>query len=104
MTAHLQSEQATLEKIVTVLQVFGLLLAAVVHDIAHPGVTNDFLAKTADPLAMAHGAASPNEKHHLATAFSIAAKPETNIFSGLSPAETENVRLCGKSTTVCCIC
>ncbi len=72
-------------------QVFGLLLAAIVHDIAHTGVTNDFLAKTGDALALAHGCASVNEKHHLATAFSIASQEETNIFAGLTPAETAQV-------------
>lgn len=72
-------------------QVFGLLLAAIVHDIAHTGVTNDFLAVTGDALAAAHGPASVNEKHHLATAFSIASREETNIFAGLTPAETAQV-------------
>jgi 3'5'-cyclic nucleotide phosphodiesterase len=73
------------------LQVFGLLLAAIVHDIGHPGLTNDFLAKTNDPLAAAHGATSVNERHHLATAFSIAANEDTNVFAGLSPAEEQQV-------------
>lgn len=72
---------------------FGLLLAAIVHDIAHPGLTNDFLAKTNDPLAAAHGSASVNERHHLATAFSIAANDDTNMFSGLAPAEEEQVHI-----------
>lgn len=70
---------------------FGLLLAAIVHDIAHPGVTNDFLAKTNDPLAAAHGSTSANERHHLATAFSIAANADTNVFAGLTPAEEQQV-------------
>ncbi len=73
------------------MQVFGLLLAAIVHDIAHPGVTNDFLAKTGDARVAAHGVASPNEKHHLATAFAVASQDATNVFAGLSPAEEEQV-------------
>ena len=72
-------------------QVFGLLLAAIVHDIAHPGVTNDFLVKTGHPLAGRHGPGSANERHHLATAFAIAAKEETKVFAGLSPTETAQV-------------
>lgn len=73
------------------LEVFSLLLSAVVHDIAHPGVTNDFLARTRHPIAMTHGSEGPNERHHLATAFSIISHASTDILAGFSPAEAQRV-------------
>lgn len=73
------------------LQVFALLLSAVVHDVAHPGVTNDFLRKTSHPFATAHGTHGTNEKHHVSTTFSIISHASTNVLSGLSPTEALQV-------------
>ena len=75
------------------MQVFSALLAAAVHDLAHPGVTNDFLARSRDPLAVQHGGgpAGVNELHHVATFFGLLQQDCNHVFSGLSPAEQQQV-------------
>lgn len=85
----------------TKLEVFALLLSAVVHDIAHPGVTNEFLGKTSHPLATAHGISGTNEKHHVSTTFSIISHPATDILAGLTTAETLQVRKFVEGAVLC---
>ncbi|DBA82086.1 TPA: hypothetical protein ACH3X1_016801 [Trebouxia sp. C0004] len=50
--------------------------SAVVHDFEHGGLNNDFLIKTAHPIAMVYNDQSPLENHHLAAAFRIWIDPQ----------------------------
>ncbi len=81
------------QQLPSVSQVFALLLAAVVHDVDHPGLTNDFLGRTGHPIAQAYGTSGSNEQHHLATAYSVLSHPHTDMLSGMSPTEAEQVLL-----------
>ena len=51
------------------LEMFAALVAAAVHDVDHPGVTNQFLIETGDDLALLYNDNSVLENHHLAVAF-----------------------------------
>ncbi|KXZ55656.1 hypothetical protein GPECTOR_2g1206 [Gonium pectorale] len=60
----------------------GLLaayLAAIIHDHAHPGLTNDFLIASADPLAVRYNDRSPLENHHCASAFALMTPPNSEL-------------------------
>ena len=46
------------------LQVFGLLVAALGHDVGHPGVTNTFLNKFSSPMAQIYNERSVLELYH----------------------------------------
>ncbi|KAG2497449.1 hypothetical protein HYH03_004604 [Edaphochlamys debaryana] len=73
----------------------GLLsayFAAIVHDYGHPGVTNDFLIATNDPLAVRYNDRSPLENHHAAAAFSVLRKPELDVLAPLSTQERASFR------------
>jgi len=85
----------------TKLEVLALLLAAVVHDVDHPGLTNDFLGKTDHPIAKAYGKGGCNEQHHLATAFSVLEQPGMDMLSGMSPAEADQVRHFVRTAVLC---
>jgi len=58
----------------------GLVVAAIGHDLAHPGVTNPFLVETRHDLAMTYNDRSPLENMHSATLFEILRQKECNIF------------------------
>ncbi|EFJ44492.1 3'5'-cyclic nucleotide phosphodiesterase, partial [Volvox carteri f. nagariensis] len=68
----------------------GLLaayFAAIVHDYGHPGLTNDFLVATSDPLAVRYNDKSPLENHHAAAAFGLLQRPELDVLTPLSKSE-----------------
>ncbi|KAI9322896.1 hypothetical protein BX666DRAFT_2148269 [Dichotomocladium elegans] len=51
--------------------IFALLIAAIGHDAAHPGVNNSFLVNSASPLAMLYGDQSVLENFHTMTLFQV---------------------------------
>ncbi|KAI9176171.1 hypothetical protein H9P43_006536 [Blastocladiella emersonii ATCC 22665] len=57
----------------------ALYFAAVIHDHAHPGVSNVFLIATGDARAILYNDRSVLEQHHLATAFAVMHRPEFNF-------------------------
>ena len=88
---------------------FGLLLAAVGHDLGHPGVNNPFLVepgscgpphlshpasfachdlRTRHELAVTYNDRSPLENMHCSKLFQILREPETNVFLALDKAES----------------
>ncbi|DBA95437.1 TPA: putative 3',5'-cyclic phosphodiesterase pde-3, partial [Trebouxia sp. C0006] len=50
--------------------------SATVHDYEHGGLNNDFLIKTAHPLAITYNDSSPLENHHLAASSRVLYMPE----------------------------
>ena len=66
---------------------FALLVAALAHDVEHPGVNNAFLVATRHPLALRYNDASVLESRHCAALFGLcAAQPEADVFAGLDDA------------------
>ena len=59
------------QPIFTQLEVLAALVAAVIHDVDHPGRNNQFLVVTEDPLAILYNDESVLENHHLALAFEL---------------------------------
>ncbi len=58
--------------------------SATVHDYEHGGLNNDFLIKTAHPLAITYNDSSPLENHHLAASSRVLYMPEY-CFPPVSP-------------------
>lgn len=63
------------------LERYSLLVAAICHDIGHPGFNNPFLTETGHDMALRYNDRSPLENMHAARLFEIAAMPKTNIFA-----------------------
>ncbi|CAH3038306.1 unnamed protein product, partial [Pocillopora meandrina] len=69
------------------------LIAAVVHDVDHPGYTNSFLCNAGNELAILYNDIAVLESHHAALAFKLTAKYErSNIFKGLDMDEFRTIR------------
>ena len=77
---------------ISALATAGLLIAAAVHDVGHPGSNNHFLTATSAPLAIQYNDHSPLENMHLATAFSLMQKPANNFAEALSPQVRKELR------------
>ena len=48
---------------------FAALFASAIHDVDHPGLSNQFLSNTSNELAILYNDHAVLENHHLATAF-----------------------------------
>ena len=64
----------------------------IVHDVDHPGRTNDFLVVSEDPLSIDYNDTSPLENHHLAYAFKLMKKPEHNFMEALDKETYRSIR------------
>merc|ERR1712232_1540733 len=71
---------------------YSLLIAAVAHDLGHPGVNNGFLSEVSHELALQYNDKSPLENMHCAKLYTIVADPSTNIFVKLTKEQYKEVR------------
>ncbi|KAL2613527.1 hypothetical protein R1flu_025219 [Riccia fluitans] len=75
------------------LEIFALALAALCHDVDHPGLNNQFLVATYDPLALRYNDRAVLESHHAATCFiTMRGNDSLNLLSGLSEEEQRHMR------------
>ena len=74
------------------LQVMAGFLSCLLHDVAHPGVDNNFLIGIKHPKALRYNDTSVLENHHCAIAFKLLLDPQNDIFELLSEAQYWNVR------------
>mgnify|MGYP000094007746 CR=1 FL=1 len=70
----------------------AVILAAVVHDYRHPGVSNNFLISTQSKLAIRYNDMSVLEKFHCAQAFGLMLEPMYNLLGDLGKDKRAHVR------------
>lgn len=78
--------------IATELEVFSMLVAALGHDVGHPGVNNAFLVKTRHELAMIHNDKSPLENMHCSLLYEMFSKEQFNIVVSMDDSQWRDVR------------
>ena len=76
----------------TPLEVLAAILASSMHDVDHPGTTNQYLVATSSELALMYNDESVLENHHLAVAFKLLQLPECDILAGLSAKQRTSFR------------
>lgn len=70
----------------------AVLIAAICHDLGHPGVNNGFLVEVQHELALRYNDRSPLENMHCAKMWQILSVESTNIFSKLPADEYRQIR------------
>jgi len=78
--------------VLTPLDTMGLFVAALCHDLRHPGLNNAFHVAARTPLALLYNDQSVLEHHHAASTFRMLEKVSLNIFANLTPIEYRTVR------------
>lgn len=68
------------------------MLAALSHDIGHPGLTNRYLISSKNELALRYNDMSVLENMHCALVYALLNNPQFNIFSSLKTSEWTNSR------------
>ena len=76
----------------TVLDLLSIFIAALGHDLGHPGLNNNFQINAYTELALIYNDNSCLENYHLSKLFNILKKDETNIFEVLSVSEFKDIR------------
>ena len=79
-------------QVFTPLEVLAAILASSMHDVDHPGTTNQYLVATSSELALMYNDESVLENHHLAVAFKLLQLPECDILAGLSAKQRTSFR------------
>ncbi|KAI8607894.1 hypothetical protein BC830DRAFT_1174890, partial [Chytriomyces sp. MP71] len=74
-------------------EIFAAIIAAAIHDVDHPGVTNAYLVASSNPLALRYNDIAVLENHHIATAFEImTSNPACNILARMPVDKIKAIR------------
>lgn len=76
----------------TVLDLLSIFIAALGHDLGHPGLTNNFHVNASTELAITYNDSSCLENFHCCKLFTILKKDETNIFEKLTVNDYKDIR------------
>ncbi|KAG8224672.1 hypothetical protein J437_LFUL005114 [Ladona fulva] len=81
-----------LESVFTPLEIIAAIFAASIHDVDHPGLTNQFLINSSSELALMYNDESVLENHHLAVAFKLLQNEDCDIFVNLHKKQRQTLR------------
>ncbi|CAN9500352.1 unnamed protein product [Ophioblennius macclurei] len=91
-STHVLLSTPALETVFTDLEILAALFASAIHDVDHPGVSNQFLINTSSELALMYNDASVLENHHLAVGFKLLQEDNCDIFQNLEKKDRDNLR------------
>ncbi|XP_064153090.1 3',5'-cyclic-AMP phosphodiesterase 4D-like isoform X6 [Anguilla rostrata] len=91
-STHVLLSTPGLEAVFTDLEILAAIFASAIHDVDHPGVSNQFLISTNSELALMYNDASVLENHHLAVGFKLLQEENCDIFQNLSKKQRQSLR------------
>ncbi|XP_012664861.1 cAMP-specific 3',5'-cyclic phosphodiesterase 4C isoform X3 [Otolemur garnettii] len=91
-STHVLLATPALEAVFTDLEILAAIFASAIHDVDHPGVSNQFLINTNSELALMYNDASVLENHHLAVGFKLLQAENCDIFQNLSAKQRMSLR------------
>ncbi|XP_040097040.1 cAMP-specific 3',5'-cyclic phosphodiesterase 4C isoform X1 [Oryx dammah] len=91
-STHVLLATPALAAVFTDLEVLAAIFASAIHDVDHPGVSNQFLINTNSELALMYNDASVLENHHLAVGFKLLQAENCDIFQNLSTKQRLSLR------------
>ncbi|XP_047666517.1 cAMP-specific 3',5'-cyclic phosphodiesterase 4D isoform X1 [Tachysurus fulvidraco] len=91
-STHVLLSSPALEDVFTDLEIMAALFASAIHDVDHPGLTNQFLINTNSELALMYNDTSVLENHHLAVGFKLLQEENCDIFQNLSKKQRLSLR------------
>lgn len=81
-----------LQSVFTSLEILAAIFAAAIHDVDHPGLTNQYLINSSSELALMYNDESVLENHHLAVAFKLLQNEDCDIFANLGKKQRQTLR------------
>ncbi|XP_037067742.1 cAMP-specific 3',5'-cyclic phosphodiesterase 4C isoform X1 [Peromyscus leucopus] len=91
-SAHVLLGAPALQAVFTDLEVLAAVFACAIHDVDHPGVSNQFLINTNSELALMYNDVSVLENHHLAVGFKLLQGENCDFFRNLSAKQRLSLR------------
>ncbi|XP_071518591.1 3',5'-cyclic-AMP phosphodiesterase 4C isoform X3 [Panulirus ornatus] len=91
-STHVLLNSPALESVFTNLEILAAIFAAAIHDVDHPGLTNQYLINSSSELALMYNDESVLENHHLAVAFKLLQNEDCDIFANLGKKQRQTLR------------
>ncbi|XP_066469682.1 3',5'-cyclic-AMP phosphodiesterase 4A isoform X2 [Tiliqua scincoides] len=91
-STHVLLSTPALDAVFTDLEILAAIFAAAIHDVDHPGVSNQFLINTNSELALMYNDESVLENHHLAVGFKLLQEENCDIFQNLTKRQRQTLR------------
>ncbi|KAM9392659.1 3',5'-cyclic-AMP phosphodiesterase 4C isoform 2-T2 [Pholidichthys leucotaenia] len=91
-STHVLLSTPALKAVFSDLEILAALFAAAIHDVDHPGVSNQFLINTNSELALMYNDESVLENHHLAVGFKLLHEDNCDIFQNLTKKQRQSLR------------
>lgn len=91
--------ESTLRTVLDTKWIFSILLAALCHDLDHPGNSNSFEVNKRTELAIVYSDDAVLERHHAALAYRVITSPDYNLLANISAADARDIR-CAVTTCI----
>ncbi len=80
------------QDLLTEMDLLALLVAAICHDVDHPGLNNNFQINDSTHLALLYNDLSVLENHHASRSFYLMNSPENNLFANFDESSYREIR------------